>query len=214
MLSSLKSRMTTTASLCQAEVVKTGLKRFYRAGSPTVMGDVTATKEVEEVSKADDAAPGVKSLEDIPGPDGKYAIPYIGSIFLFHPFTEHKPEQANHMFAELHRKHGRIVKFRRGFKWSVLLFDPDLIEEAMAYEGRCPIRPSPPLSDAFSARTGKVKGLSQVQGENWLNMRRPLQEFLLHPANTNLYTPALNNIANELTRVIALSRDAHGRLAV
>lgn len=213
MLVYLKSQVRSEAICRAGKVVPNYFTRCYRVESPTAISDVATVKDVK-IIKADDATAAVKALEDIPGPDGKYAIPYLGSIFLFHPFTNYKPEQSNQMFAELHRKYGRIVKFRKGLKWSVLLFDPDLIEEAMNNEGRCPVRPSPPLSDVFSVRTGKVKGLSQVQGENWLNMRRPLQEYMLHPSNTNLYTPALNEIANELKQVIKLSRDNNGCLSV
>ncbi|XP_059176668.1 probable cytochrome P450 49a1 [Physella acuta] len=173
--------------------------RPYRVDSPSVTHDARAKVGA---TKADEATT-YKTLDDMPGPEGIYGLPYIGSMFLFHPFTKYKPEKCPELFAELHRKYGRIVKFRKGLQWSVLLFDPDLIQEAISYEGTCPIRPSPPLSDACTERTGCRKGISQLQGEEWLRARKPIQEFLLQPSKTNQYTPVLNNTARDLAGVIA-----------
>ncbi|KAH9499082.1 hypothetical protein Btru_005662 [Bulinus truncatus] len=172
--------------------------------SPSVINGVAA----HEPSAKD--AP-IRSLQEIPGPNGLHSLPFIGSMFLFYPFTTYKPEKSYMMFADLHKRFGPIVKFRKGWNWSVLLFHPDLIEEAMSYEGRCPNRPSPPLIDSFSARTGRCKGISQVQGEEWLNMRRPLQEFLLQPSNSSVYIPVLNQISNDLVMTITdkLEEDGH-----
>ncbi|XP_035824595.1 probable cytochrome P450 49a1 [Aplysia californica] len=125
----------------------------------------------------------LKPIEAIPGPGGR---------------SPHKLERSHLVFAELHCKYGSIVKFRKGSRWSVLLFDPDLIEEASAHEGACPHRPSPPLYDVCVERNGRQKGLSQSQGLEWLRLRRPVQEFLLQPANIHQYIPALSQVADDL----------------
>ncbi|KAK6986032.1 1 25-dihydroxyvitamin D(3) 24-hydroxylase mitochondrial [Biomphalaria glabrata] len=180
--------------------------RMYRVDSQSIVNGVTPDTGTKfQVTR---------SIEDIPGPTGLLSVPVIGSLFLYHPFTKHRPEKSHLLFLELYQKYGPIVKFRRGWKWSILLFDPDLIEESMAHEGPCPYRPSPPLYDAYSARTGRKKGISQVQGEEWLSMRRPFQEFLLLPANYNMYIPVLDEVSTDLLKAIQQTRKDDGQVWV
>ncbi|XP_067674943.1 probable cytochrome P450 49a1 [Haliotis asinina] len=149
-----------------------------------------------------------KSLKDVPGPSGIYALPYIGPAFMFKPFGNFRPEKLNLLFQDLHRKYGKIVKMRKGSSWAVFLFDPTLIEAAMRHEGRYPKRPSMPLLDVYSKRSGNAPTISQLSGKDWYDLRKPVQDRAMKPHIVAQYLPSQRDAADDMVSTI-ISQKLH-----
>ncbi|XP_041354490.1 probable cytochrome P450 49a1 [Gigantopelta aegis] len=150
----------------------------------------------------------LKQLHEVPGPTGLASLPYIGTAFLFQPFTHHIPEKINLLFRDLHHRYGRIVKMRRGSHWNVFLFDPQLIMQAIQQEGAYPERPSMPIIDAYCKRKGVKKPLSSMQGEEWFRLRKPIQAKAMRPAIVDQYIPAQNKVADDFISVLSTCGDS------
>lgn len=134
----------------------------------------TATQQRTEKASCETSPQG-KAFTDIPGPKGIYNLPVLGNAFQFTPYLKNK---ATHLyFRELNKQYGRMVRVRLGPNPCVVLFDPDLISQAIANEGIYPVRRAVPIMETYAKRT-KRNMLSVQNGPDWQSYRSAAQQSI------------------------------------
>ncbi|KAJ4434894.1 hypothetical protein ANN_23465 [Periplaneta americana] len=156
----------------------------------------------------DDAKP----YEDIPGPK---SLPILGNTWRFIP----KIGDLNGMgFVELaqyfHKTYGNIAKLSGvpGKSDMVFIFDPDDIEKVFRNEGPWPIRDVVQGAVHYRNVTRKdifkgVGGLATVHGEEWQKFRSKVNQTMMQPRATKLYTGQIDLVAEDFIERIRAVRD-------
>lgn len=122
-----------------------------------------------------------KSFDAIPGPSGRYNLPYIGHVFHFKPFGRFLPSTFTEFLQDLRRQHGPVVKLRLGDQWMVFLFNPVDFQRLLFQYEKYPIRPTPSLMCAYAQRNNVPLSMAFQNNEKWLELRQPIQELMLKP---------------------------------
>ncbi|KAL0883187.1 hypothetical protein ABMA27_016626 [Loxostege sticticalis] len=166
------------------------------------------------------ASESPKPFEDVPG---LKALPIIGVLHHFLPIFGTVGIQQNffNMFNILERKYGPIVKvdgiFGRGTL--VLFFEPDHFDKIYRAEETNPLRPGAQALDYYREvlrkdRFDGVYGLTSAQGEKWRDFRTKVNPALLKPKLVKLYTPGLEEIAEDaVARLLRLKDESYGTLS-
>lgn len=145
----------------------------------------------------------VKPFSEIPGPKGLYDIPYLGMIFHFKPFTDYGQLDMSDVFDSLHRKYGDILKLKMGAEHAIIISHPDYAEQIFRLPYKKHTRVEPPIQEMFYRRNKVVaKGLGILNGPEWENLRKPVQDNLLRPKTVANYMPLIDGVANDFIKNI------------
>ncbi|XP_021352739.1 probable cytochrome P450 49a1 isoform X2 [Mizuhopecten yessoensis] len=159
----------------------------------------TATQRVDhEVGNST----GGNNLIDIPGPNGIYALSYIGLRFQFKPFSKYDLRKFSTKMEAWKNQYGPIVRAKVGNRWSLYLFDPDDIEKVFRADQKYPERATLPILSVYEKRQKIPPSLANTNGIEWYTMRAPTQKVMLRPKAVTKYAPKLSKIADDF--VLAL----------
>ncbi|KAK7116462.1 hypothetical protein V1264_002138 [Littorina saxatilis] len=132
----------------------------------------------------------------IPTTGGLSALPFIGPMFLFKPFSPYPVEQYGQAIKNLHGVHGPIFRLRRGKDWMVFferLEDADIVfrsKDANPYR-------TPLMLDVVYNKRSKVPihNLATLNGPEWKRLRSPLNARMNRPRSVTHYLPAQEQVA-------------------
>nr|XP_022295105.1 cytochrome P450 10-like isoform X1 [Crassostrea virginica]XP_022295106.1 cytochrome P450 10-like isoform X1 [Crassostrea virginica] len=136
----------------------------------------------------------IKSLSDVPGPRGIYNIPFIGDALQFYPYRE--TMESHLYFRHLHKRYGKMARFRLGMKHCLILFDPELFGGVMAHEDYYPERFPVPIIETYAKRRNRAMFNIQ-KGPEWLSIRSPAQKSI-KPGVLKQYINPQSQCAEEL----------------
>ncbi|XP_069112984.1 probable cytochrome P450 49a1 isoform X2 [Argopecten irradians] len=141
----------------------------------------------------------IRPFESIPGPNGLYSLPYIGSILHYKPFTDIPALEINELQKRLHEQYGDILKFRVGSGWIVGLFHPDLCREALQQtQPRYPLRFPVWILRKYAERNGIEEGIGTVNGKSWEAVRKPTQNEILKPSSMATFDSSINQVSDDM----------------
>ncbi|OWF50847.1 cytochrome P450 49a1 [Mizuhopecten yessoensis] len=163
-----------------------------------LVGPFVSIRCLSETSGSPDIN-NIKPFNNIPGPNGIYSVPYIGTTFHFKPFTDIPALDITLLQKRLHTQYGDILRFRMGGEWIVGLFHPDLCREALQLtQPRFPIRFPVWILRKYAERMGIEEGMGTVNGERWEAIRKPTQHEILRPTSLASYSPKINLVADDM----------------
>ncbi|XP_048753533.1 probable cytochrome P450 49a1 [Ostrea edulis] len=139
----------------------------------------------------------IRPFEEIPGPSGIYQLPYVGLILQMKPFTNHTKDDMQQRVQSWTRKYGPICKQRLGHDWYVFLTDPGDFEKVFRNDRKYPFRGILPLIKVYTMRTQTKPGLTALNDEEWLTLRKTAQKAILRQKSINKYLPVISEIADE-----------------
>ncbi|CAC5394468.1 CYP49A [Mytilus coruscus] len=142
----------------------------------------------------------IKPFHQIPGPKGLYTVPYLGSALQFKPFSPYTINDITTVIDNLKNKYGDIMRLRMGKDYVVYISHPDLAKTVFQYPYQEHVRVGLDIMEVYHKRTGTKKGLSLLQGEEWLALRRPAQEKMLKPTVVADYVPMIGNVTNDFVK--------------
>ncbi|XP_075977886.1 cytochrome P450 CYP12A2-like [Anticarsia gemmatalis] len=163
-----------------------------------------ATATTVQDAKPFDSIPGLSSL------------PIIGPMHHFLPVIGEFGRHANFfdMTGALHKKFGPMVKMDGIFARAnaVFLFDPDLIDQVYRSQESNPLRPGFETSEYFREVLKKdtfegVYGLTTAQGAKWRDFRTKVNPALLKLKLVRVYTPPLDEIAQDFVERLKQLKD-------
>lgn len=186
--------------------LRSSLRRASTIATTNVLSGETDTP----VKHDSDIKCPVRPFHDIPGPRGVHDIPYIGMAFHFKPFTQYEASDLLGVFRTLHDKYGDIFKIRMGGKHAVFVSHPDYVADLYKQPFKYHERFQVAIQDVFYKRNNiTARGLSILQGEEWIKLRKPVQEKLLKPANITNYVPLVNAVANDFLEKMEGKLEVH-----
>lgn len=141
-----------------------------------------------------------KSFDAIPGPSGRYSLPYIGHVFHFKPFGRFLPSTFTELLRHLRREHGPVVRQRRGHQWMVFLFNPVDFQRLLFQYEKYPIRPTPSLMCVYAQRNNVPLSMAFQNNEKWIKLRQPIQELMLKPNAISRHFRWIVEIANDFIK--------------
>ncbi|XP_063440723.1 sterol 26-hydroxylase, mitochondrial-like [Mytilus trossulus] len=142
----------------------------------------------------------IKPFHQMPGPKGLYTVPYLGSALQFKPFTPYTIDDIITVIENNKNKYGDIMRLRLGKDFVVYISHPDLAKVVFQYPYQEHVRVGLGILEIYHKRTGVKKGLSLLQGEEWLALRRPAQEKMLKPSVVADYVPMIGNVTNDFVK--------------
>ncbi|XP_060078719.1 probable cytochrome P450 CYP44 [Ylistrum balloti] len=138
-----------------------------------------------------------KSFEEMPGPQGIYSIPYIGTALQMYPFAKYRPERFDELLETWHKKYGTICRARIANEWNVFVFDPRDVETTFRADNKYPFRRSLPLFDKYNSSRNREPTIGERNGENWWDMRSPAQKGICQLRTLSKLIPKLSGIADD-----------------
>ncbi|XP_062591942.1 probable cytochrome P450 CYP44 [Saccostrea cucullata] len=142
------------------------------------------------------SSPG-KAFNKIPGPQGIYSFPFIGTALHFKPFTNQSFGNINDLLHVLQQKYGDIYRFKGAFRWIVVISNPEFAKEVLSLRLKYPYRPEVEIVKVFGIRNKKEEGLGTLQGEAWWNLRKPAQDQMLKPSAVRSHIPLIGLVADD-----------------
>ncbi|XP_052061878.1 cytochrome P450 10-like [Mytilus californianus] len=142
----------------------------------------------------------IKPFHQIPGPKGLYTVPYLGPALQFKPFSPYTINDITTVIDNLKNKYGDIMRLRMGKDFVVYISHPDLAKTVFQHPYQEHVRVGLDIMEVYHKRTGTKKGLSLLQGEEWLALRRPAQEKMLKPTVVADYVPMIGNVTNDFVK--------------
>ncbi|XP_078335349.1 putative cytochrome P450 49a1 [Crassostrea virginica] len=139
-------------------------------------------------------------FDAIPGPSGRYRLPYIGHVFHFKPFGDHLSSTLTDLLRYFRRQYGPVVRQRMGAQWLVFLFDPADIQQLLFQYEKYPLRPTPHLMCAYARRNNTPLSMAFQNNQEWIEARRPVQELILKPAAVSKYFREVVDITEEFLK--------------
>ncbi|XP_061189933.1 probable cytochrome P450 49a1 [Saccostrea echinata] len=139
----------------------------------------------------------VRPFDEIPGPSGRYSIPFIGQVFHYEPFGQYLPSTFTDFLRDLHCQYGQIVRQRAGMDWMVFLFNPVDIQQIMFHYEKYPLRPTPHLMYSYAKRKNVPLSMAFLNKEKWVEARKPIQEVILKPYVVSKYFSEFTDIVDD-----------------
>ncbi|XP_061175602.1 probable cytochrome P450 49a1 [Saccostrea echinata] len=167
--------------------VRSGLFRALRHRHYSVQS--TASISPESIN--------VKPFHEIPGPKGKYTIPWIGTVLMTRSMGLYPKFKFADFATKLQETFGDLVKTRLKDKWTVFVFHPDIAKEVMDIRMPHPYRPPIDILAAYSSRKNHCQSLATRNGEEWAALRKPTQELITKPAVVADYVHILSDVAED-----------------
>ncbi|GFS02391.1 cytochrome P450 10-like [Elysia marginata] len=158
----------------------------------------TATPDVNQINTP-------RPFTDIPGPSGLYQWPLVGTILLYKPFSHFTPETTHLLFQHMFQRFGPIVRLQLGAP-TVLIYEPNDLEQLFANEGRYPERPPFGLTRNYNIQNGVKDSLADAVGEDWQRLRSPLNKNLSKVDSAEYYLESHNVIASEFAKTLVTSK--------
>ncbi|XP_048752989.2 probable cytochrome P450 49a1 [Ostrea edulis] len=146
---------------------------------------------------SDQGVKNSKPFSAIPGPSGRYSIPYLGQALHFQPFGRYLPSTFTDYLRGLRHQYGPVVRQRAGMQWMVFLFNPDDIQRVLFQYEKYPIRPTSHLMHAYSKRRNIPLSMAFQNKAKWVKARKPVQELILKPNAVPRYFSELMDIAED-----------------
>lgn len=176
--------------------------KFLRRG-PVVEKIVHATSTTSaKIENLTSISSDVKPFSEMPGPKGIYSIPYLGTAFLFKPFTRYSTSDLLCVLKNMRNKYGDLVKIRIGKNYQVYVFHPDYAKTVFQFPYKIHIKMPLDLIEVFSKRTNSSKSLTLLDGKEWEALRKPAQEKMLRPAIVASYVPLIGDVTNDLVELL------------
>jgi len=157
----------------------------------------------EEMKKDAEINGGLKTMDSLPGPR---AFPVLGNV-------EHIKTRFNKMhITQLNdaKKYGPMYKDKILMKQIIVVQDPDICKEIYRAEGRLPHRDYTINLDAFFKERQKYnlpKTFTQLNGEEWAELRRKFNKKMLAPMHMKTYYPLFSDVAVEAIDFLKTLRD-------
>ncbi|XP_061169532.1 probable cytochrome P450 12d1 distal, mitochondrial [Saccostrea echinata] len=142
----------------------------------------------------------MKTLEDIPGPNPLYNLPYIGIMLLSQSQGGLKNFEFHKFAAQMQKQYGDIVKLRIKRKWGIFVFHPDIAKEVLEKHTKLPVTSGVEVYKVYSEHKKLYPALGNLQGEDWAKLRKPTQEQMLRPAAVSEYVSILSEVADDFVR--------------
>ncbi|XP_070173330.1 probable cytochrome P450 CYP44 [Littorina saxatilis] len=135
-------------------------------------------------------------FEKIPKAGGLCALPYIGTRFLFKPFSKYPVESIGHVLCELHDALGPIYCLRSGKEWVVHIDNLEDAEAVLRSEEGTPFRKPILITQVYNKRVTKpVITLSILNGPEWKRLRSPMNVRMNRPSSVAHYLPIQEEVA-------------------
>jgi len=157
----------------------------------------------EEMKKDAEINGGLKTMDLLPGPR---TFPVLGNL-------EHIKTRFNKMhITQLNdaKKYGPMYKDKILMKQIIVVQDPDICKEIYRAEGRLPHRDYTINLDAFFKERQKYnlpKTFTQLNGEEWAELRRKFNKKMLAPMHMKTYYPLFSDVAVEAIDFLKTLRD-------
>ncbi|KFM70608.1 Cytochrome P450 315a1, mitochondrial, partial [Stegodyphus mimosarum] len=136
----------------------------------------------------------LKPFEAIPAPKG---LPLVGTLF---DLIRKGGSQKIHEYCDMrHRELGPIFREKLGTVDAVVLSDKDYIQRVYYSEGRYPVHMVPEAWLIYNELKGIKRGLFFMDGEQWRDRRKLLNEALLSMGEVTKYEQAFNDVVTDLT---------------
>ncbi|XP_062583102.1 probable cytochrome P450 49a1 [Saccostrea cucullata] len=139
----------------------------------------------------------VRPFNEIPGPSGRYNMPFIGQVFHYVPFGQYLPSTFTDFLCDLRCQYGPIVRQRAGMHWMVFLFNPDDIQHIMFHYEKYPLRPTSHLMYSYAKRNNIPLSMAFQNKEKWVAARKPIQEVILKPCVVSKYFSEFTDIVDD-----------------
>ncbi|XP_033101536.1 1,25-dihydroxyvitamin D(3) 24-hydroxylase, mitochondrial-like [Anneissia japonica] len=135
----------------------------------------------------------VKSYDEIPGPKG---WPIIGSLldYTYGPYTMEKMHLAT---IDRFRTYGKIYKENIAGQTAVHILEPKDVQKLFQSEGARPKRLKLDPMIHYRKRRKQNIGLANIEGEDWIKLRRPLNQTIMKPKTMESYLPTLDSVASD-----------------
>lgn len=146
-------------------------------------------------------APLVRPFGEVPGPRGKFALPYIGTMLFSNSIGELKNFEFHRFAAHVQQLYGDFVKLRIKDKWNIFVFHPDIAREIFKINIKNPYRPGVGVFREYSKNRKQYPSLANLNGEEWAKLRRPTQELMLRPAAVSAYVSILARVADDFVEL-------------
>ncbi|XP_067673941.1 probable cytochrome P450 49a1 [Haliotis asinina] len=177
--------------MLKSKITSTVLTKVLLPGTQSTC--LKATVASSRLAEGDE----VRSFKEMPGPRGRYAIPFIGPVFHMKPFTNFTMETFNKVLDSLHDKYGKTFRMEL-FGPSVVTENPDHIETVYRSEGKYPKRPTMNMFETYAERNNKERGMAMVNGTEWHRLRSASQKYMLRHASASVYIKEQADVANDL----------------
>ncbi|KAM3876901.1 cytochrome P450 27C1 [Diretmus argenteus] len=142
--------------------------------------------------------PGVKTLEEMPGPS---TVANLIEFFYRDGFSRIHEIQMEHK-----QKYGNIFKSRFGPQLVVSIADRDLVAQVLRAEGMAPQRANMESWKEYRDLRGRSTGLISAEGENWLNMRSVLRQLIMRPRDVAVFSDDMNKVVDDLVQRVLILR--------
>nr|XP_060630007.1 cytochrome P450 27C1 isoform X1 [Anolis sagrei ordinatus] len=143
--------------------------------------------------------PGVRSLEDMPGPR---TLSNLVEFFWKDGFGRIHEIQQKHV-----QEYGKIFKSHFGPKLVVSIADRDLVAQVLREEGSAPQRADMDSWQEYRDLRGRATGLISAEGEQWLKMRRVLRQKMVKPKDVAIFSGGVNEVITDLIKRIRILRN-------
>ncbi|XP_022341525.2 putative cytochrome P450 49a1 [Crassostrea virginica] len=155
-----------------------------------------------QAARVSSPEPDLKPFADIPGPTGRYSIPWIGAFFLFKSLGPgvYKEFEIRKFAEKLRESYGDIVKVRLKDRWHVFLFHPDTAKQVLEIQIPQPFRPPIDVLAVYNRKKKHCQSLATSNGEEWAALRKPTQELITKPAVVAEYVQILSEVANDFVK--------------
>uniref|UniRef100_A0A1E1W6Z4 Cytochrome P450 n=1 Tax=Pectinophora gossypiella TaxID=13191 RepID=A0A1E1W6Z4_PECGO len=182
---------------------------------PSVKRIFSRNKAVSLAVNVDKNVP-LKPFKEVPGPP---SLPFIGQILNFMPWNE--LSDVNKLQENLYRRYGSIVRLDAslGKPAFCFLFDPEATAFVLRHENVMPLRPGFESLEYYRKFHNKPKGhdkkptgLITDQGQNWRHFRTTVNQVLLQIKTIRLYTPLVDEVAQDMIKRMKTTRDEKNML--